>query len=116
MSGGAAEYVMGNYNDEVGNSGFSVMPDAKYYDKYTSDMPSEACNGRVCYSHALSETAGWYNDSQIMVKENSAWLLRNSVLNLTRISGIFSFDYIWVSQNGVNDSHFSFRLVLSPNL
>ena len=34
----------------------------------------------------------------------------------TRISGIFSFDYIWDLQNGASDGHFSFRLVLSPNL
>ena len=35
MSGGAYEYVMGNYNDTISNAGFSSMPEAKYYDKYT---------------------------------------------------------------------------------
>ena len=35
MSGGAWEYVMGNYNDTIKNAGFSSMPEAKYYDKYT---------------------------------------------------------------------------------
>ena len=45
MSGGAWEFVMGNYNDMVGSSGFSAMPEAKYYDKYTSDSILTACNG-----------------------------------------------------------------------
>ena len=63
MSGGAWEYVMGNYNDIVGNSGFSIMPNAKYYDKYTNPTVSTACNGGECLSHGLSETAGWYNDA-----------------------------------------------------
>ena len=36
MSGGAWEYVMGNYNGLIGSSGFSNMPDIKYYDKYTT--------------------------------------------------------------------------------
>ena len=52
MSGGAWEYVMGNYNDVVGNSGFSepLTLESKYYNKYTSNIVSEACNGGVCYS------------------------------------------------------------------
>ena len=36
MSGGAVESVMGNYNDIISMAGFSSMPAAKYYDKYTS--------------------------------------------------------------------------------
>ena len=53
MSGGAWEYVMGNYNDTIGSSGFSSMPESKYYDKYTSDNVRQACNGEECLSHAL---------------------------------------------------------------
>ena len=35
MSGGASEYVMGNYNDIMGSATrFDSMPEAKYYDKY----------------------------------------------------------------------------------
>ena len=33
----------------------------KYYDGYTSTDLSTACNGGVCYGHALSETLNWYN-------------------------------------------------------
>ena len=36
MSGGVNEYVMGNYYDVKGSSGFTSMPDSKYYDKYTT--------------------------------------------------------------------------------
>ena len=76
MSGGAWEYVMGNYNDVIGNSGFDTMPETKYYNKYTSDNPLTACNGNECISHGLSETAGWYNDYQTMVSETSPWVMR----------------------------------------
>ena len=46
MSGGSWEYVMANYNDIIGNSGFNTMSDAKYYNKYTSDNVSTACDGK----------------------------------------------------------------------
>ena len=59
MSGGSWEYVMANYNDIIANSGFETMPDAKYYNKYTSDNVSTACDGKECISHGLSETSGW---------------------------------------------------------
>ena len=62
MSGGAWEYVMGNYNDIIASSGFIEMPESKYYDKYTTDNILTACNGKECLSHGLSETKGWYND------------------------------------------------------
>ena len=59
VSGGAWEYVMGNYNNVVGSSGFSspLTLDSKYYNKYTNSDVNSACNGHVCYSHALSETS-----------------------------------------------------------
>ncbi|HIT37189.1 MAG TPA: hypothetical protein IAB59_01750, partial [Candidatus Onthousia faecipullorum] len=78
MSGGAWEYVMGNYNDISASSGFSepLTLESKYYDKYTSNDVSLACNGSECLSHGLSETAGWYNDYRNMVSEEYPWLLR----------------------------------------
>ncbi|MBQ3422210.1 MAG: hypothetical protein IJH34_11220, partial [Romboutsia sp.] len=38
MSGGAGEYVMGNYDGTIGSSGFTTMPDSKYYDNYPSSI------------------------------------------------------------------------------
>ena len=112
MSGGSWEFVMGNYNDLVGNSGFLTMPESKYYDKYTSDNASLACNGSACLSHALSETAGWYSDAQTMVSEEYSWLVRGGDKNSTNTSGVF-YAGVSVSSLGGPYSVLSFRLVMS---
>ena len=101
MSGGAWEYVMGNYNDTIGSYGFSAIPNVKYYDKYTSSTTNIACNGGVCYSHALSGTAGWYSDAQYMISATYPWFVRGGSYADATAGG-----YI----NG------SFRLVMSPNM
>ena len=112
MSGGAWEYVMGNYNDMVGNSGLSTMPDLKYYNKYTSSIAAEACNGSECLSHGLSETASWYDDFKTMTTTAYPWLLRGGDYGYNASAGVFSFGidigYYYVSR--------SFRLVMSPSI
>ena len=117
MSGGAWEYVMGNYNDVVGSSGFSepLTLESKYYNKYTSSTASEACNGGVCYSHALSETAGWYGDYQTMVTQKNPWLLRGGYwgTNPGECAGVFNFYHY--SSNGDANVNGSFCLVMSPS-
>ena len=109
MSGGASEYVMGNLNDTIGGSGFSepLTLDSKYYNKYTSSTPSEACNGSICLSHGLSETAGWYESRQIMISVNYPWMIR---------SGIFDFGTNSYEDTGKANWDSSFRLVMSPSL
>ena len=87
-SGGAWEYVMGNYNDVLGNSGFVNMPESKYYDKYIDGDYNIACNGSVCLSHALTETAGWYNDHYNMLDEERSWMIRGGHYTLSHV-GIF---------------------------
>ena len=103
---------MGNYNDMVASSGFEVMPESKYYNKYTSDNIMTACNGNECLSHGLSETAGWYNDARTMVSEEYPWLLRGGGYTYSPSAGVFVFD-TW----GLGDanSYSSFRLVMSPS-
>ena len=91
MSGGASEYVMGNYNNRLGSSGFSfsTFPVSKYYDLYTSTTSSlTACNGGVCYGHALSETESWYRDIAFFVSSSFPWFNRGGMG-----SGVFGFDY-----------------------
>ena len=109
MSGGAWEYVMANYNDTIANSGFVSMPDAKYYNKYTSNNTSQACNGSECISHGLSETAGWYNDYRNMVSETYPWLVRGGYYGNNTGAGVFGFGTYsgYISTNG------AFRLVMS---
>ena len=109
MSGGAWEYVMGNYNDVSGSSGFSnpLTIDSKYYNKYTNNYVRVACNGSECLSHSLSETSGWYNDYQNMVTETYPWVVRGGIYTDSS-SGVFDFNVSYVAAGGS-----SFRLVMS---
>ena len=109
MSGGAWEYVMGNYNDTIGSSGFSSMPDAKYYDKYASSTANIACNRDVCFGHSLSETAGWYSDGQTMISATYPWFGRGGYYDNATYAGIFSFNRNTASGHSNN----SFCLVMS---
>ena len=108
MSGGSWEYVMANYNDIIGNSGFIDMPDAKYYNKYTSDNILTACNSEICKSHGLSETAIWYNNSENMVISTYSWLLRSGSYQGGQM-GIFYF-----GNANIFGPFYSFRLVIAP--
>lgn len=109
MSGGAWEYVMGNYNDIIGNSGFSMMPESKYYNKYTSNTLTLACNGNDCLSHALSETNGWYGDVGNMISDAHPWLMRGGYLGSGNIGGIFRIECYGAGNVYVD---YSFRLVI----
>ncbi len=136
MSGGAVDYVMVVWADSDGklfsgknltlNSGFNgklldgndytsgiPFPNAKYYDLYTSTTLNQECNGNTCYGHALSETAGWYND-QLGVGRG-LWLARGGYANLAKtsinpVAGIF---YTAVYE-GAGWFDRTFRLTLVP--
>ena len=110
MSGGAHEYTMANYNDLIADSGFSSMPDSKYYDKYTTDNMLTACSGNECLSHALYETNNWYSDYRGLVREQYPWQLRGGIYNYSIKAGIFNFE-ISNSAVGGNSRNDAFRLV-----
>ena len=118
MSGGAWEYVMGYYSGasttwgatSISNyAGFSNKPDSKYFDDYTTIVPKTACNGGICYGHALSETSSWYGDNPVFVGADIPWLLRGGSYDYGVRAGAFAFD-----PNGGGESINSFRVVLSP--
>ena len=111
MSGGTMEFVMGNYNDLIGSSGFSkpLTIDSKYYNKYTNNDVSVACNGSECLSHGLSETSEWYKDYRNIVSETHPWLLRGGNYFNSSNAGVFYFNIAYGSV-GVN---YSYRLVMS---
>ena len=113
MSGGAWEYVTGNYNDVSGRSGFSnpLTIDSKHYNKYTNNDISVACNGSECLSHSLSETSGWYNDYHVMISEKLPWLLRGGGYYDNTLAGIFNFDDSELA--GASYNLASFRFVMS---
>lgn len=126
MSGGANEFVMGNYNNYSGysttqNSGFTGptgydsgtytginFPDSKYYNIYKGLTAVTACNGGVCFGDALSETSGWYGDSSSTISGIYPWFMRGGYCYSTSSVGIFSFG----SGNGNVHSDRSARLVV----
>lgn len=60
--------------------GYTQLPPSKYYDRYTSNNMSTACNGGICYGHALSETSGWYNfPNTNFITSSSPWMSRQSL-------------------------------------
>ena len=115
MSGGAWEYVMGNFNDVIGSSGFTepLTLDSKYYNKYTSDNVSTACNGNECISHGLSETNGWYSDYSNMISEQEPWLTRGGAFRQHNITGVFGYSSRDI--NGAELLILTFRLTMSPS-
>ncbi|MDD4411888.1 MAG: type II secretion system protein, partial [Bacilli bacterium] len=110
MSGGSWEYVMGNYNNYSGylateNSGFNGpngydgttvttgldFPITQYYNLYTTNDAATACNGGICYGHALSEANNWHGDANYMVYVNGPWSVRGGDYSATAEAGAFYF-------------------------
>ena len=120
MSGGAFEYVMGHWSDNLNSptyeySGFSSMPDAKYYDLYDSstfdgdsDSNIQKCTLATCGGHALNETAGWYSDYAIFVNSSLSWFLRGGNSSTGAGAGVFNFGH----SGGYAYDSYSFRSVL----
>ena len=132
MSGGSYDLVMGVFADSNGqpvsgmddyfNSGFKGpfvttndnysagvdFPEEKYYDLYTGEDATTACGGGICYGHALSETAGWYQDAQI-IGEYFPWFFRSGRVDESVVDGIFAFGG---HPGGAADSSTAVRAVL----
>ena len=100
MSGGAWEYVMGVYNKTISNSGFSSLPDTKYYNNYT---------GSSYTGHALTETKNWYSDHADFVNSSGPWFVRGGTDYSSTNAGVFSFSFIDGSSHSIRSS----RLVIS---
>ena len=100
MSGGSQKYVMGVYNNTISNSGFSSLPDEKYYNNYTV----------IGYSgHALTETQEWYWDAAIYVESGYPWYSRGGMFLDSSGAGVFYFS----KANGGPGNFSSSRLVIS---
>ena len=100
MSGGAYEYVMGVYTNTIGESGFSSLPDTKYYNNYTETSYTE---------HALTETKNWYSDSAGFVNSINPWFMRGGNYGNGTYAGVFYFSI----NDGNSYSNYSSRLVIS---
>ena len=100
MSGGTYEYVMGVYSNTISSSGFSSLPDTKYYNNYTESSYT---------GHALTETKNWYSDSAIFVNSSSPWFMRGGNYGNGTYAGVFYFSI----NDGNSYSNYSSRLVIS---
>ena len=105
MSGGAYEYVMGNYNKQAGSSGLTVsgVP-AEHIDIYSGTS--------VAASHlgdATGETADWYSDYANFVYSSYPWFSRGGDCDRGDDASVFYFDI----EAGVGNSGFGFRVALS---
>ena len=119
MSGGAWEYVMGYYSPAGSTwgatssgdyAGFSSQPNSKYYDDYTSTNLLTACNGGICYGHAVSEVANWYGDYPYIGDSSYPWFKRGgSSSSSSTNAGIFAF----LGDTGSARTNYTFRSVIS---
>ena len=122
MSGGAAEYVMGNMVSSSGSfssarSRFSEAPDSKYYDSYIYDT-SYTTQNRGKLGDATKEilkttgisTGGWYSDyTRFPCSSLSGYWFRRGVVEGKEVnSGLFSF----YESNGYLFSERSTRAIL----
>ena len=115
MSGGAFEYVMGNYNDTIKNAGFSSMPEAKYYDKYTGTSSSSDFTkyhlGDATKETVKTKSSGsnsWYQDYSYSVYSSYPWVHRGGIFDDSTVAGVFHFR----SSGGGSVYSISFRVVL----
>ena len=106
MSGGATEYVMGNYNNSTGSSSFSNLPDSKYYDLYTSTTASAGYKS----GDATYETNGWYLDNAHFVSSSSPWFSRGRYYSNTTSAGVFSSN----NSSGHAFTYCGVRLFIKP--
>ena len=105
MSGGAYEYVMGNYNKTAGSSGLTVsgVP-TEHIDIYSGNSVSASHLG-----DATGETAGWYSDYAYFVYSSNPWFTRGGYFNFGDDAGVFGFGF----DTGGAVISYGFRVVLS---
>ena len=105
MSGGAFEYVMGNYNKTAGDSGLTVsgVP-AEHIDIYSGTSVSASHLG-----DALGETAGWYINYADFGLSGGPWFSRGGNCLSGGDAGVFGFIY----STGEGYNSYGFRVVLS---
>ena len=100
MNGGTYEFVMGNYNKTISSSGFSSLPDEKYYNNYTTT---------TYQGHALTETAGWYSDYSNFIGFSYPWIVRSYYFSTSYNSGIFYYE----NSVGSSGSGWTSRMVVT---
>jgi hypothetical protein len=120
MSGGNGEYTMSvmlqsDGTPQIQSSGFSSMPDSKYYNTYPYGT-SNVEHSRGTLGTATKETlktfgsnpGGWNGDRSGLVCSSRAWAKRGGTANDTTDAGVFAFYH----GSGGADEAIGFRSVL----
>ena len=76
------------------------FPEEKYFDLYTTSNGTTACNG-ACDGHALTETAGWYNDAPWIVTASSPWFGRGGSWSSATSAGVFYSSSAYGNASGI---------------
>ncbi len=91
INGGVHEYVMGNFNGNLGSSNFSSLPNEKYYDSYSS-------YSNLKYGDAIWETSintsgysSWYTDFSVYVSAGAPWIGMGASYSAVNFGGSFCF-------------------------
>ncbi len=93
MSGGAVEYVMGNWAETKDSSGFTKFPEQKYWDKYTGTSGTSITNAKAIKGDATYETMSWYSDDAVFAPSYSSWFKRGWFSNNRSNAGVFGSSY-----------------------
>lgn len=91
MSGGNYEYVMGyNINGTIDKSGFTELPEEKYYDAYDSYSNINYVKSKL--GDAIKETIYWFNTKSFFVTTKTPWFRRGGSYKYSSEDSIFAFD------------------------
>ena len=96
-------------NNGCNLSGIDFPTDAKYYDVYRRGTLTGACNNKVCYSQAMSETSGWYDGEKTVNNLDSPWYARGG--QIAASSTIFSIGPI--GGTNVNSDFYTTRPIIA---
>ena len=119
MSGGAWEYVMGNYSTNLSqtsnssnNYGEVKTPIKPPYVDLYNITSNNSCtwntSGSGCGGHALFETASWGGDYSVFVDSSSPWFERGGGSSDVSYAGVFASRYL----HGDGDANLGFRAAL----
>ncbi len=127
MSRGNWELTLGNYNGNLGQSGFSSLPGAKYLEVYTKPPFEDSgwyenmghCTYATCGGRAIHETKtvqvvttnteSWNTDSSLFAVASYPWMMRGGASDSGSFTGLFATD-AWSGREFI--SH-GFRVVQS---
>ncbi|MDR2336673.1 MAG: hypothetical protein LBE03_01045, partial [Candidatus Nomurabacteria bacterium] len=134
IAGGAWEYVMGNFNSTQNSTAMAVMPNANYFNNYTTvagfgTQPSwssssssyyynnDVCTWATCGGHALHETKiqqsvsstyqSWGSDYSDFVLSSDPWFIRSGDSASSSVAGVFMSN----DDNGNGNDRIVFRVV-----